>query len=103
MEDTEDVNPMNSLGNLSDVMLVLAVGMMLALVVAWNLDLVGVGTHMSPATSEGIVELTPQDKSVTSLTDEGINFGEYGLKEYGTVYTDSEGNMYVIGELDEEK
>ena len=31
----EDVNPMNYLSNLSDVMLILAVGIMLALVVHW--------------------------------------------------------------------
>ena len=39
----EDVNPMNYLSNLSDVMLILAVGIMLALVVHWNVDITASG------------------------------------------------------------
>jgi hypothetical protein len=38
-EGGEEVNPMEDVANLADVMLVLAVGMMLALVVAWNVDI----------------------------------------------------------------
>ncbi len=36
--DNQAVNPMDSLLNLSDAMLVLAVGIMLALVIHWNID-----------------------------------------------------------------
>ena len=35
----ESVDPMNYVSNLSDAMLVLAVGMMLALIVHWNVDI----------------------------------------------------------------
>ena len=35
----EDVDPMSSMGNMGDVMLVFACGLMVALVVAWNVDL----------------------------------------------------------------
>ena len=36
---SEDVNPMNYLSNLSDVMLILAVGIMLALILHWNVEI----------------------------------------------------------------
>lgn len=39
----EESNPMESLLNLSDIMLVLAVGIMLALVLHWNVPLVSAG------------------------------------------------------------
>jgi hypothetical protein len=35
---SESVNPMDSMSNLADVMLVLAVGFMLALIINWNVD-----------------------------------------------------------------
>ena len=35
----EDVDPMSSMSNIGDVMLVFACGLMVALVVAWNVDL----------------------------------------------------------------
>ena len=37
--EKEDINPMNFVSNLSDVMLILAVGIMLALVLHWNVPL----------------------------------------------------------------
>jgi hypothetical protein len=35
----EDINPLDGLINLADVMLVLAWGLMLALIIAWNIDI----------------------------------------------------------------
>lgn len=99
---SEDVNPMNYVSNLSDAMLVLAVGMMLALVVAWNVDISGVpsdydegGTQKEPVqfTDEMDELQTTTDKSEDSMTAE-----DFGLTEYGKVYIDEEGNYYVIEE-----
>ena len=45
--DGESVDPMQYLSNLSDAMLVLAVGMMLALIVHWNVDISTSGGVMS--------------------------------------------------------
>ena len=45
--DSEDVNPMNYISNLSDAMLILAVGIMLALIVHWNVDISTSGGTMS--------------------------------------------------------
>jgi hypothetical protein len=39
--DGSIINPMDGLGNLADAMLVLAVGIMLALVIHWNIDVEG--------------------------------------------------------------
>ena len=38
-KQVEEVDPMSSLGNIGDIMLVFACGLMVALVVAWNVDL----------------------------------------------------------------
>lgn len=92
-EDNEDVNPMNYLSNLSDAMLVLAVGMMLALVVAWNVDIVNQTPNSAPSDAQ---EMT-QNINSAYLTDDGETaLEESGLKEYGMVYVDENGNLYVV-------
>ena len=99
--DAEDINPMNYMGNLSDVMLVLAVGIMLALVVAWNVDIVGSSPNMSGVSVDDVDVLS---ESVTTLdtssqkTDDELTMDDYGLKEYGTIYTDADGNLYVLSD-----
>ena len=103
---SEDINPMDYLGNMSDAMLVLAVGMMLALVIAWEVPISGSDSTDAGSTS-GMTQVDMQDAEAldpdtdrldtsTTPTDGSVPIEEYGLKEYGTVYTDSEGNMYVI-------
>lgn len=96
--DEKDVDPMDYLSNLSDVMLVLAVGMMLALVVAWNVDLVGIGDSFTEAGIEGEVQLERQVQGISGT--EELQPEDYGLTECGTVYEDGEGNLYVIGEIE---
>lgn len=61
------------MANLSEVMMVLAVGIMLALVMAWQLNFKDISDMMSR---------------------------ENGLKDYGTVYVDEEGNFYMIEEAE---
>ena len=39
VEHEEDINPMEGTSSMSDAMLVLAVGMMLAVVINWNVDI----------------------------------------------------------------
>lgn len=90
--EQEDVNPMNYISNLSDVMLVLAVGMMLALVVAWKVDIV----NQSPASVAESAEMA-QSASQAYLTDEGETpLEESDLREYGIAYVDENGNYYVV-------
>lgn len=104
LDDNEDVNPMNYISNLSDAMLVLAVGMMLALVVAWNVDISSTapgasdyGTYVEGATMTDEVLVLEEDETVTSDdTTSDSDVGEFGLSEYGTVYVDKDGNFYVV-------
>ena len=96
-EEDGDVNPMDGLGNLADAMLVLAVGIMLALVMAWNVDI----AMTSPENEESMGD-TQVESSVSELEDanvlddeEEISLSDGGLTEYGKVYIDENGNFYV--------
>ena len=87
----EEVNPMESVANLVDAMLVLACGLMLALIINWNVDVGSAGTT---------VELS-QDKevaSVSGLSGNGeISDLEGSYEELGMVYRDPEtGKLYMI-------
>ena len=81
----EDTNPMDGISNLADVMLVLAVGMMLAVVVNWNVDL------QSAPTLQAVDE--PQ-----TLTEDQVEKVEdnQALDEMGTLYMDPETGQYYI-------
>lgn len=86
--ESEDVNPMEGVANLADVMLVLAVGMMLALVVAWNVDISG---------SNDPLPVTPvQDGHEQVWDTDGEAPEDLGLTEYGKVYKDEDGNLYIL-------
>ena len=84
-EPGEDVNPMEGTGNLADAMLVLAVGMMLAVVINWKVDF---------STQSKVQEL----KQAQELTDDQVKQVESNdaLKEKGVVYEDPEtGKLYI--------
>lgn len=88
----EDVNPNSYLTNLSDCMLVLACGLMVALVVAWSVRL--------PSMTE--LEQTSEMQEVTDLEDitGDATQGGAGYMELGTVYQDPKtGKMYMIQEI----
>ena len=100
----EDVNPMNYLSNLSDVMLILAVGIMLALVVHWNVDITASGGQAQGNTGENGSVLVDKDHAVT-MTDEelarlqeqnGVTGGGESLEKRGEVYYDAETGTYYI-------
>ena len=98
--DREDVNPMSYMSNLSDVMLVLAVGIMMALVIAWDVDIINTNPEEQTSSSMAQVEELQSevlDMNVTDQKDEdSVSIEDYGLTEYGTVYIDDEGNLYVL-------
>ena len=64
----ESVDPMNYVSNLSDAMLVLAVGMMLALIVHWNVD-ISTGGRSSEITMSGICDLSKSSASASLAAD----------------------------------
>ncbi|MCD8332161.1 MAG: DUF2149 domain-containing protein [Oscillospiraceae bacterium] len=92
----EDVNPMDGVGNLADAMLVLAVGIMLALVVAWNVDI----TTSTPATdSDNSAAVDPvyevDGVLIGGDEEDAESIDMDDLSEYdGKVYVDSDGNFY---------
>ncbi|MEA4966047.1 MAG: DUF2149 domain-containing protein [Oscillospiraceae bacterium] len=91
-----DVNPMELVANLVDAMLVLAVGIMLALIVAWNVD-VGATTPNSALSEQEMEELPAETQSLSTVEKEdSVPVDQSGLHEYGTVYADEDGNLYIM-------
>ena len=89
----EDVNPMDGVGNLADVMLVFACGLMLALITFWNVDVAGIQARTEPEMPP--MELTETAEELTGRESESVD-GD-GLVEYGTVYRDPEtGKLYIL-------
>ncbi|MGM9535102.1 MAG: DUF2149 domain-containing protein [Intestinibacter sp.] len=88
---TEDINPMDGIANLVDAMLVLAVGIMLALIMNWNVD-IGVSEEYLKENAQELeaVEDLNQDQTEDVTSDEG-------LQEMGKVYKDPKtGKLYMI-------
>ena len=91
-QETE-VNPMDGVANLADAMLVLAVGIMLALILNWNVDISAVRGQADPETEEALT-FTEED-----LTQSEAQEGQGELKKLGAVYYDPEtGRYYIIEE-----
>ena len=85
----EEVDPMSSMGNMGDVMLVFACGLMVALVVAWNLDL---AQFQEVETGEEL----PRDQ-VTEMTEQLYGEGN-AFVEKGKVYQDPQTGRYYLVE-----
>lgn len=88
--DDGERDPMGSMGNLMDVMLVFACGLLLALIANWNVDLESVRTSGgSPAIREIQGDL--------EAVEEGIAASGSAYENLGTVYRDEEtGQLYVV-------
>lgn len=86
----EDPNPMEMVANLSDVMLVLAVALMVAIVAHWNVD-------VTKSVQIDESNMTAIEADLSELSSESADGGaEY--EEVGTVYRDkATGEMYVVG------
>ena len=82
----EDINPSAYIVNLTDCMLVLALGVIVAFVAIYNLDLTGV----AKLNEEDMTQVDP-----TTLPDEMGEGGSYYV-EAGTVYMDpNTGQLYI--------
>ncbi|MGN1031829.1 MAG: DUF2149 domain-containing protein [Intestinibacter sp.] len=89
---TEDVNPMDGIANLVDAMLVLAVGIMLALIMNWNVD---IGTSEKLIGKENAQELEQVENLNQDETEDVTS--DDGLQEMGKVYKDPKtGKLYMI-------
>lgn len=80
----DDANPMETVANLSDVMLVLAVALMIAIITRYNVNVTADVEDVPDA-----VETETTDLSADSLSGSGFTIA-------GTAYTDEEGNTYIV-------
>lgn len=92
-DSTEDVDPNSSLTNLSDCMLVMLRGLMVALVIVWSIDL------------PNAVEVEREDEMAETddLEELSCELGSGGDRytKLGMVYQDPEtGKMYMIQETE---
>jgi hypothetical protein len=98
----EDINPMNGIANLVDAMLVLAVGIMLALIISWNLNVSSSGQVTADAQNEEESTIS-KDDALTTFTGDDMETAENdevadgsNLEEQGTVYYDKNTDTYYI-------
>lgn len=87
---TEDFSPMDGLGNMADAMLVFACGLILALIMSWNVDVTDQGEIQNP---EKKYEVEGVDQNASEEIDADSN-----LQEMGKVYKDPETGKYYIVE-----
>lgn len=90
----QDFNPSEGILNLADVMLVFACGLMLSLVINWNIDINVEEVDMSVGNEVDQVE------NVDDSMAESMN-SEDGYERMGTLYKDPvTGKMYMLTEGD---
>ncbi len=83
----DDINPLDTVVNLVDVMLIFACGLMVAVIMHWNVDL----TKADVITEENLVEVKDLDKAIKDGTV-AENYDSMGM-----VYQDPKtGKMYLI-------
>ena len=84
---------MEGVGNMADAMLVFACGVLLALILSWNVSVDETGA-INKSAGSATYEISGMDGTVTQEIDANTN-----LQEMGTVYMDPEtGKYYVMAE-----
>ncbi len=79
---------MSSMANLADAMLVLAVGIMIAVVMGWKLDLKSVGSDL---------QARPINQDQIEIVDKNqLQDDQVTLEELGTLYYDQDSGTYYI-------
>lgn len=87
----DSANPMDGVANLADCMLVLACGLMLSLIINWNLD-IQIDEQLTP-TGENQME-TVENMEDSELDNPNV---VSGFEEFGTLYRDPvTGEYYVV-------
>ncbi|MBQ8151909.1 MAG: DUF2149 domain-containing protein [Firmicutes bacterium] len=87
----EEFSPMEGLGNMADAMLVFACGLILALIISWNVNVSETGEITG--SPDGLYEVDGVTDGVVEQVD------TTNLQEMGTVYQDPEtGNYYLVQE-----
>jgi hypothetical protein len=88
----ESVNPMDGVANLADVMLVLAVGFVLALIINWNVD-VSAATKTDVKEPPALTEIESSANGDETTLDDETAYEELNV----TVFRDPEtGKLYMV-------
>ena len=88
----EEFNPMEGVGNMADAMLVFACGLLLALILSWNVSVSETG-EITKSSSNATYEIEGLDGTATQEID-----ADTPLEEMGTVYMDPETGKYYVME-----
>ncbi|MDR1193251.1 MAG: DUF2149 domain-containing protein [Peptococcaceae bacterium] len=89
--DDDSADPMSGVANLADVMLVFACGLMLALVINWNVDI-------APRNNDTAATEIMNEMEITGSSDETLD-GDTQYEMMGTVYRDpATGKLYLVAE-----
>ncbi len=89
---SQDVNPMESLSNLADAMLVLAVGIMLALIINWNVDITPTDSTTQNEESE---KTQLEENDMTETDDQALT--QENMSKIGDIYYDeATGTYYAV-------
>ncbi len=101
-DDLETGDPMSGLSNLADCMLVLACGLMITLVVHWNLN---VAPHYEVVQETGnLVDVEGNPELAVASNDPAQAAGENVYENMGVLYRDTDtGKLYYLREWDEEE
>jgi len=92
--EQEDVNPMEGAINIVDAMLVFSCGLMLSLVIYWNIDI-----KQEPIPVTQGAEMTEVEDIKEELDASADESGEGIYERVGTVYVDpATGKMYLVDE-----
>lgn len=101
--ESEEEDPMAGTANLVDAMLVIAVGLLVFLVLAWNMQSVLFNENLTPEEKEQVMEAMNQEVTevqegqVLNETPDTSNQTGQGYTEMGKVYEDpSTGKMIMI-------
>ncbi|MCD7947214.1 MAG: DUF2149 domain-containing protein [Oscillospiraceae bacterium] len=92
--EAENINPMDGLGNLSDIMLVFACGLMIAIILLWQVNLKDVVMIFD---EDNLVEVDDPDtveNMLNSLSDSD---------KVGSAYSDKSGKVFTLTDEDEDK
>ena len=101
--ESEEEDPMAGTANLVDAMLVIAVGLLVFLVLAWNMQSVLFNENLTPEQKEQVMEAMNQEVTevqegqVLNETPDTSNQTGQGYSEMGKVYEDpSTGKMIMV-------
>ncbi|MCR5665351.1 MAG: DUF2149 domain-containing protein [Eubacterium sp.] len=97
-EGESSPSAMSGVSNLADAMLVLAVGIMLALVINWHINIDG--TEVTEIDESQVQEVDEEEYEETTQDTEESD--DSSLQKAGSVYVDTDtGKMYIIQKEEE--